>query len=201
MRRQCLGMAVMLMTVAQATPAERCTPVNVETEHTISGHTLSLTLKHGQREFAAGRDAAPPKLPVGSKVDVCFESSRAGFVSLWSHDADLNPPVRILPNEYIRAEDDKLGFAVEPGVSRCFSQLAAGRRVFLEVNKPFGQAELYLHFSNNPEGQIAPGDFPTVGNKSILPTSCDNDIHDGKASPSPPTLPYASKALHYEVVR
>ena len=201
MRRLYLGLAVGLMTIAQATPAERCSPVNVETDHTISGHRLSLTLRHGQREFAAGRDAAPPKLPVGSRVDVCFESSRAGFVSLWSHDADLNPPVRILPNEYIRAESDELGFAVQPGAPRCFSDLAAGKRLSLEVKKPLGQAELYLHFAESPEGQISPGDFPSVGNKAILPTSCDDDINDGRTNPDTPTLPYASTALQYEVVR
>ena len=205
MRRPCLGMAAALMMIGQAAPAERCTPVNVAAEHTIEGHWLSLTLKQGQRQFAAERGAVRPKLQVGAEVDVCFESSREGFVSLWSHPADQGAPVRILPNEYIRAEDDKLGVAVQPGVSRCFSELAAGKRVYLKVNKPLGQAELYLHFAENTQGQIAPGDFPSVGNKSIdksiLPASCDNDNHDGKANPSTPTLPYASKALQYEVVR
>ena len=205
MRRLCLGMAVALMMIVQAAPAERCTPVNVATEHTIEGHRLSLTLKQGQRQFVAGRDAARPRLHVGSVVDICFQSSREGFVSLWSHPADQGAPVRILPNEYIRAEDDELGVAVQPGVSRCFSELAAGKRVNLKVNEPIGQAELYLHFAENPQGQIAPDDFPSIGNKSInksiLPASCDNDNHDGKVNPSPPTLPYASKALQYEVVR
>ena len=111
------------------------------------------------------------------------------------------PPVRILPNEHIRAEDDERGIAVQPGVSRCFSELAAGKRVYLKVNKPIGQAELYLHFAENTQGQIAPGDFPSIGNKSILPASCENDNYDGKTNPSTPTLPYASKALEYEVVR
>lgn len=199
MRRPCLGMAAALMMIAQAAPAERCTPVNVAAEHTIEGHRLSLTLKQGQRQFAAERGAVRPQLRVGAVVDVCFQSSREGFVSLWSHPADQGAPVRILPNEYIRAEDDELGVAVQPGVSMCFSELAAGRRVNLKVNEPIGQAEFYLHFAENPQGQIAPGDFPSIGNKSILPESCDE--YGGKVDSSTPTLPYASKALQYEVVR
>ena len=122
-------------------------------EHTIEGHRLSLTLKQGQRQFAAERGAVRPQPRVGAVVDVCFQSSREGFVSLWSHPADQGAPVRILPNEYIRAEDDELGVAVQPGVSRCFSDLAAGKRVSLRVNKPIGQAGHYLHFAESPEGQ------------------------------------------------
>ena len=68
-----------------------------------------------------------PRLPAGSRVDLCFESSADGYVSLWSHDAGGGTPVRILPNEDINAADDALGIAVRAGNRQCFSDLMEGR--------------------------------------------------------------------------
>ena len=200
MQRWCVGLALFLAVVGQAA-AERCRAIAVVVDEKIEGHTLSLSL------VQEGRDLTPvgagaPQLRVGTAVDVCFESSRDGYVSLWSHDADNNTPVRILPNEYMGAADDDLGIAVRAGISRCFSELAAsaGRKVSLQVQRPLGRAELYLHYAEGADGQIAPEDYPSIGNKSFnLPSSCDRNA--ARNVPRSQTVPYASKSLQYEVMQ
>lgn len=200
MRRCCLGVALVLSLSAQTASAERCRAIGVEVDERMEGHELSLNLVHNERQIAAGRSAVRSKLSVGDWVDVCFESSKDGFVSLWSHGANDSPPVRILPNEYIDAAADEPGIAVQAGIEKCFSDLASGKRVSLKVQKPFGRAELYLHFAEDREGQIAPGDFPSIGNKSfVLGQSCGQG--GLRIQPRAQIEPYASKVLRYEVVK
>ena len=200
MKRYCLGAALVLSLSAQTASAERCRSIGVEADERMEGHELSLTLVHDERQIAAGRSAGPSTLPVGATVDVCFESSKDGFVSLWSHGANNAKPIRILPNEYIHAADDDPGIAVQAGSEKCFSDLASSRKVFLRVQEPFGQAELYIHFSEDRDGQIAPEDFPSIGNKTYdLGQSCGPA--SARALPRTQTEPYASKVLRYEVVK
>ena len=201
MQRWRAVLVLCLTMFSQAVPAERCRAITVASDGTLEGHTLSLTLVHQGRDLTAV-EAGAPQVRVGAAVDVCFQSSRNGYVSLWSHDADNNPPVRILPNEYIDAGDDELGVAVQAGVSKCFSDLAAGtgRKVSLKVQPPLGHAELYLHYAQGRSGQIAPDDFPSIGNKSVnLQPSCER--HGARNAPRTQTVPYASKTLQYEVVQ
>ena len=199
MQRWCAGLTLCLAIFSQAAAADRCRAIAVVADEKIEGHTLSLNLVHEGRDLTPV-GAGAPELRVGAAVDVCFQSSRDGYVSLWSHDADNNAPVRILPNEYIDAEDDELGIAVQAGVSRCFSELAAGRKISLQVQPPLGQAELYLHYAEGRDGQIAPDDFPSIGNKSFnLRPSCER--RGARPAPRTQTVPYGSKTLQYEVMQ
>ena len=201
MQRWCMGLAVVFLVSAQSASADRCDGVGVRADERIAGHELSLSLVHNERSISAGRSAAATKVPVGAEVDVCFLSSRDGFVSLWSHGANNATPVRILPNEYISADDDEMGIAVRAGVRTCFSELASSRNLSLRVQRPFGQAELYLHFAERREDQIAPDDFPSIGNRDFkLARSCDGR-RSGAVASRTPAAPYASKAVRYEVVQ
>ena len=201
MQQWCMGLAVVFVVSAQSASADRCDGVGVRADERIAGHELSLTLVHDARSISAGRSAAASKVPVGAEVDVCFLSSRDGFVSLWSHGANNATPVRILPNEYISADDDEMGIAVQAGIRTCFSELASSRGLSLRVQKPFGEAELYLHFAQHREDQIAPDDFPSIGNRDFnLPQSCGGRSGAAIASRTP-DAPYASKAVRYEVVQ
>ena len=199
MRRLCIGLALALSISAQTASADRCRAIGVEIDERIEGHELSLTLVYNERQFAAGRSAGRSKLPVGAAVDVCFVSSKDGFVSLWSHGANNATPVRILPNDYIDADDDDLGIAVQAGLTNCFSELVSSRNISLRVQEPFGDAELYLHFAEDREGQIAPEDFPSIGNRTFgLGQSCGRS---SVRAPRTQTEPYASQVLRYEVVQ
>lgn len=175
--------------------AERCRAIDVEAGEKIADHELVLTLVHNGVEVATG-GAAPPALAVGDEVDLCFQSSRAGLVSLWSHDSPTAPPVRILPHEYLDATADTLGVPVEAGVRRCFSELAAGQDVVLRVRPPLGEAEVYLHYAEDADGQFGPEDFPSIGNRAATPPPECGDA----ARPGTHSEPYASHALRYEVV-
>ena len=190
----CVG----LVLLPQAEAAERCRAINVVQDQDLAGHSLSLTLvRQDDRDVEAGEDV-PPVLPAGTAVDLCFKSSEDGFVSLWSHDADNNAPVRILPNEYLEAEDDEPGIAVAAGVPTCFSELAENQGISLQVGPPYGHAEIYLHFAESREGQIAPGDFPTIGDREFnLAASCAQS--GARDLPRNQVEPYASKTLRYEV--
>lgn len=188
-----------LAVLPQVAAAERCRQIVVAPDEKLAGNTLRLSLVHDGRAFMSGEGEAAARLRAGASVDLCFESSTDGYVSLWSHDADNNAPVRILPNEYIDAEDDELGFAVEAGMERCFSELSAGRGISLTVQPPYGEAEVYLHFSEARDGQIAPGDYPSIGNKSFrLASQCDQA--EPRSAPGSQDRPYASATLRYEVV-
>ncbi|MCY3671267.1 MAG: hypothetical protein OXH14_09325 [Alphaproteobacteria bacterium] len=187
--------AVLPLTAA----AERCRAIGVVAGEKLADHTLSLTLVRNGTEVATGGGGPLPVLSVGDAVDLCFESSRAGLVSLWSHDAAGGAPARILPHEYLEATADALGVPVEAGVRRCFSELAAGQDVVLRVQPPLGEAELYLHYAETTDGQFAAEDFPLVGNRAVTPAPACGDAAS-RGAPRTQAEPYASRALRYEVV-
>jgi len=197
MKPLCSILTLGLLALAQPAQAERCRQIIVSADEKLAGNTLSLVLFHEGRNLHDGRNVVP-QLSAGSPVDLCFESSTDGYVSLWSHNAGGGAPVRILPNEYIDAADDELGIAVQAGSRQCFSDLMEGQNVSLQVQPPYGGAEVYLHYSGAREGQIAPGDFPSIGNKSFKPgPSCDRV--QVRTTPRGPDKPYASTSLRYEV--
>ncbi len=188
-----------LLLMPQVAFGERCRAIDVVKEQELDGHSLSLDLVYGDGRIAKSDRGSPPVLPIGSSVDLCFESSLDGFVSLWSHDANNNPPIRILPNDYLRAEAGEPGVRIRAGVPTCFSDLVAALGISLAVGPPTGLAEIYLHFAESSEGQIGPEDFPTIGNKGFnLGSSCDSAR--AREAPRPQTEPYASMTLAYEVV-
>ena len=199
MKLLCSILALGLLALAPPVQAERCRQITVSADEKLAGNTLSLVLVHKDRNFVADSADDAPRLSAGSPVDLCFESSADGYVSLWSHDAAGGTPVRILPNEYINAADDEPGIAVRAGNRQCFSDLMEGRDVSLRVQPPYGGAEVYLHYSASRDGQIAPGDFPSIGNKSFEPgPSCDRA--QARTMARGPDTPYASTSLRYEVV-
>lgn len=183
--------------------AERCKTIAVEPEKTMGNHTLKLAILYDGKVI--GSKTKKPKLKVGKIVkDICFTSSQKGFISLWSHGAKNIRPTRILPNEYMHAEDDEVGFAIKAGKKSCFSHYLGKKKVNLKVQKPYGQAELYLHFSPSKVGQFNPDDLPTIGNREVsIPETCPNagEETNMKTLPRGPQTPYASTTIRYEVVK
>ena len=194
-----LVLALGLVALPLEVSAERCRQIGVAADEKLAGNVLSLLLLHDGRTFEPECADGVPQLRVGSKVDLCFESSTDGYVSLWSHDAENNAPGRFLPNDYIDAADDELGIAVHAGMRRCFSELSEGLGISLRVQPPHGEAEIYLHYSAARHGQIGPGDFPSIGNRTFeLGRSCDRS--QSRSVSRSPDEPYASTTLRYEVV-
>ena len=190
---------VALMAALPLAAAERCRAIGVEAGEQLADHELTLTLVHNGAEVATGGDGALPVLPVGDEVDLCFASSQAGLVSLWSHDAAQGRPVQILPHAYVEGADDAPGYPVAAGERVCFAELAAGQDVVLRVQPPLGEAEVYLHYTEGADGQFGPEDFPSVGNRAVTPAPACGDAAS-RGAPRAQAAPYASQALRYEVV-
>ena len=194
-----LAGAALVAALPPPAAAERCRAIGVVAGEQLADHELTLTLVHNGAEVAAGGGGALPALPVGDEVDLCFASSRAGLVTLWSHDAAQGQPVQILPHAYVEGAADALGYPVAAGERVCFAALAAPQDVVLRVQPPLGEAEVYLHYAETADGQFGPEDFPSIGNRAVtLPAACGEAA--SRAAPRTQAEPYASQALRYEVV-
>ncbi|MCY3873036.1 MAG: hypothetical protein OXF88_01935 [Rhodobacteraceae bacterium] len=199
MKSLCLMPIPGLLALPYGVSAERCRQIAVAADEKLAGNVLWLLLIHDDRTFATVSADGALQLPVGSPVDLCFESSTDGYVSLRSRDEAGGSPVRILPNDDIDAADDELGIAAEAGMARRFSELLEGPGVSLRVQPPYEEAEVYLHYSEVRDGQIGPGDFPSIGNRTFKPgRSCDPS--QSRSVPRSHDEPYASSTVRYEVV-
>ena len=127
------------------------------------GAVHGLTLK-----AADGRQRRTRGFAVGETVEVCFGTSEAGFVSLWSMDAE-GVLDRLVPNRY--TPEGSEGFPVREGQTYCVSgdgrltaddgaTVHAGTGKYrLEVREPVGQSELLLYWTHEleqqPEAELA----------------------------------------------
>ena len=117
---------------------------------------------------------------VGDAVVLCFRSSAAGFVTVWSHDAEGNVPVRIYPNEFAADTADERAAPVRARQEACIGDDDGLR---LEVGRPLGEASVYLHFTRREDPQFDETAFPQIG-----------------ATRAPDPRPYASSHRRYRVV-
>lgn len=119
-------------------------------------HSLTLQASDG-RQRSGGREFA-----LGDTVEICFGTSRKGFVSLWSQDA-YGKLDRLVPNRY--TPDGSEGVPVGEGRTYCVGSdgrlttgdgatVAAGTGQYrLEVQEPVGPSELLLYWTTEPEQQ------------------------------------------------
>ena len=117
---------------------------------------------------------------VGDNVVLCFRSSADGWVTVWSHDAEGNVPVRIYPNEYAAETADERAAAVAAGEETCIGDDDGFR---LEVGRPLGDASVYLHYTRREGLQFDDTAFPVI-----------------RATRAPDPRPYASSYVRYRVV-
>lgn len=117
---------------------------------------------------------------VGDSVVLCFRSSADGWVTVWSHDAEGNVPVRIYPNEYAAETADERAAAVAAGEETCIGDDDGFR---LEVGRPLGDASVYLHYTRREGLQFDDTAFPVI-----------------RATRAPDPRPYASSYVRYRVV-
>ena len=114
------------------------------------------------------------ELHPGDKVKVCFGVDRGGYVSLWSNDAE-NVLTRVVPNKFMAVA--KNGVEVSPG-DYCVADNglvdAGGERVapggtqwWLEVIKPYGEAELFLYWTAKAAEQPSEKVFVDIDSLSV----------------------------------
>ena len=119
-------------------------------------------------------------MTVGEAVVICFRSSADGYVTIWSHDAEGNVPVRIYPNEFAAATADDIAAQVQSGVETCIGDDDGFR---LEVARPLGEASVYMHYTRDEDMQFDETAFPEI-----------------RATRDPDSRPYASTRVTYNVV-
>ena len=190
MRRNCrfgifVGIVVLATAlsaaVGQAQRPSRTRNILVKPENQLSGVELALSLSVSSRRAGAYETIrAGEALVVGDAVVICFSSTVNGYVTVWSHDAEGNVPVRIYPNEFAAETADEVAAEVDAGVETCIGDDDGFR---LEVSRPLGEASIYMHYTENENLQFDESDFPEI-----------------RASRGPDSPLYASTTAAYRVV-
>ena len=128
---------------------------------------------------------------VGDRVVLCFRASAAGYVTVWSHDAEGGVPARIYPNEFAAETADERAAPVGAGEETCIGDDDGFR---LEVSRPLGDASVYLHFTQREELQFRrdglPADpgIPSAGPPAVriellaVPTSSTDQAPKGEGT-------------------
>ena len=166
--------------LAQKPPRSRS--ILVKPDNRLGEVELALqleTVRRADGSTAAVGSGEPVR--VGDRVVLCFRSSAAGFVTVWSHDAEGNVPVRIYPNEFAADTADERAAPVRAREETCIGGDDDGFR--LEVGRPLGAASVYLHFTRREDMQFDETAFPQI-----------------RATRAPDPRPYASSYLQYRVV-
>jgi hypothetical protein len=187
--------------------ADRCKSFDIETESRLPGIEIDFELFQNDQLVTTSKSKTPPILQVGSTVDMCFSSSHAGLISLWSYPADGGPPSRLLPHKSIDAPSTQTGMKVEAGKRYCMSELldsstanASDAKRVIRVKTPTGTANAYLHYTTTEEYQFAATDFPTIGSKTYDLSARDCEGKDTRqAQPVDPSAAYASAHFEYKV--
>ncbi len=166
---------------AFAQEPNRTRSILVKPDNRFGEVSLDLQLETVRRsDGRSGGVRSGDPVQVGDRVVLCFRSSANGYVTVWSHDADGNVPVRIYPNEYDPETADERAVRVTAGEETCIGDDDAFR---LEVARPLGDASVYLHYTEREALQFDETAFPTI-----------------RATRSPDARPYASSYVQYRVV-
>ena len=173
---------VSAVAVCHAQGQVRTRGIEVRPDNSIGGVELALRLESqvrsgGPRSSVRSGEA----LPVGEQVVLCFSTSEDGYVALWNSDAEGLVPTRIYPNEFDAETADEAAAWVAGGAETCIGGDDDSFRLVIE--RPLGEASVYLHYTRDVEHQFNESDFPVI-----------------RSTRSPDPRPYASSYLRYRVV-
>lgn len=148
-------------------PAERpAQQAHTGVELDIELHALNTGRTVSRQTTRSLSGAELPALRIGDPVEICFRSTRSGYVTLWSRTAG-DPPVRIYPNPYSHAGADAPSEHVPPGERLC---VGSDDRFRLRVVGPAGAvSSLYLHWTSQEAEQLVADDFPVIGRGAGVP--------------------------------
>ena len=163
---------------AQKPPRSRS--ILVKPDNQFGEVELEMRLEAVRRTGSTAAVGSGDAVQVGDAVVLCFRSSAAGFVTVWSHDAEGGVPVRIYPNEFAA---DTAGDRAVPVRARQEACIGDDDGFRLEVGRPLGEASVYLHYTRREDQQFDETAFPQI-----------------RATRSPDPRPYASSYLQYRVV-
>lgn len=187
MGRACAAVAVGVAVAVAAWPAAagaqkppRSRSILVKPDNQFGEVELEMRLEAVRRTGSTAAVGSGDAVQVGDAVVLCFRSSAAGFVTVWSHDAEGGVPARIYPNEFAADTAGDRAAPVRPREEACIGDDDGFR---LEVGRPLGAASVYLHYTRREDQQFDETAFPQI-----------------RATRSPDPRPYASSYLQYRVV-
>lgn len=165
--------AAAALAAATILPAHAADPRNLVPQ---GGAQAALELSLNALESGGSRNVEEyEKLGVGAKVRLCFKATETGYVSLWSLDASGNVS-RILPNKYTASRDrGSDGIKVDAAIRHCIAESGlvaegsagqATERWWLEVGRPLGRADLYLHWTPTLDKQLPADSFVDIDSLS-----------------------------------
>lgn len=174
-------LAVTWPLAAEVQKPQRTRSIQVKPDNRFGEVEVELQIETIRRldGATAGVRSGDP-VQVGDSVVLCFRASAGGWVTVWSHDAEGNVPVRIYPNEYAAETADERAAAVAAGEETCIGDDDGFR---LEVGRPLGDASVYLHYTRREGLQFDDTAFPVI-----------------RATRAPDPRPYASSYVRYRVV-
>ncbi|MEM1129023.1 MAG: DUF4384 domain-containing protein [Pseudomonadota bacterium] len=178
----CIG----LSTAAEINAQERTNPVPVARS---AGDVLTaeIQLYDEASQSWATIHGADPQLAEGERVAICATATRAGYVSVWSRTLDGKQPERVFPNDYTPEDRALKAGKIAAGEMTCFGDEAEGYG--FRVTPPLGNAEVYLHWSPDLQGQFGPEDIPQIPD------------HGAPGASRGPSSPYSAATLSYSVIR
>ena len=127
--------------------------VGVVAEQPMSGVDIELRVESRSGRMLRNGEAGSGELQIGDRVQICFQVSQPGYISLWSQDGTAQP-VQIYPNEYAP------GAGRVDDAERCLGGQGAG--FAFEVEGPAGESLVFLHYSPDQSQQISQGDYPVI---------------------------------------
>ena len=93
------------------------------------------------------------ELRIGDLVEVCFQVSQPGYVTLFSQDGDERPS-QIYPNQY-EGGDGRVDAS-----EQCLGRRGSGWA--FQVAGPPGESLLFMHYARERANQISESDFPVI---------------------------------------
>jgi hypothetical protein len=151
---------LLLSTTKLSAQSKRDQAQQLAVESHISGVTVSLYLRAAEltssgKVRALGKlvdvnQSSSHKLKMGRFIVVCFNANAAGFVTLWVKAADQGHATLILPNAF---SNHTRAQRIEANREICVGDERADFR--FRVDKPLGQYELLVHWTENLNDAIA----------------------------------------------
>ena len=168
----------------------RIVPIGVEANRAEEDLACSLRLERfdqsrGRVQVQSGGDVS-----VGDRVVICLNASTDGYVTVWSRDAESTRPSRIYPNEYGETAG-QMGARLVGGEEVC---LGDDENFILQVTRPLGESEVYLHFTRDETEQFPEDAFPQPGRVG------GNTSPDSSRDWLARSVRYSSSHLRYQVV-
>ncbi len=149
-----LGVSMHMVAAPDSQAGQRSRGVGVIAEQQMNGVDVELRVETlSGRTLHGGGLRSSDILRIGDRVQICFQVSQPGYISLWSQDGDAQAQ-QIFPNQY------SPGGGRVDATEQCLGNQGDG--FAFEVEGPVGDSLVFLHYSGDEAEQIGQEDYPVI---------------------------------------